>query len=300
VLQGGHSFFAAMGYTNLGVWVWMSEGPAAALEVWRRGIAFAEARGVFHGANWERAESLWTLFELGRWDELLEEAQRVLDWDIQYGRLQTSIFAETWRIYVLLCRGLAVDDARFEEETLARARESGDAQAIAPALGVAAFAARRRGDLATAMTRYEEMVAWSREHRGEYFSLLFYPEAVRTAVAAGRPDLGTTVLEDTETVWLRHQLAIRTARTVLSEHKGDLDRALAGYVEMAEGWRTYGHVVEQAQALLGAGRCLLGLRRRVEAEERLKQAAAAFAALSAQPFVDEVHALLGGTTAVGA
>jgi hypothetical protein len=149
------------------------------------------------------------------------------------------------------------------------------------------------------MTRCEEMVAWGREHRGDYFGLLFYPELIRTALAAGRRDLASAVVGDTKTVWLRHKLAVQTTEMALSEHDGDLDAALAGYLKVAESWREYGHVLEHAQALLGAGRCQLGLGRPAEAQESLKEAAGAFAALSARPYVEETEALLGGTTALG-
>src|SRR5207253_1388059 len=61
----------------------------------------------------------------------------------------------------------------------------------------------------------------------------------------------------------------------------------------AAAWARWGHVLEGAYALFGAGRCLAGLGRLKEARARFEAAAAAFARLGAEPALAEVRSAMG-------
>ena len=77
----GLSSMTAVALINLGDMVWLTDGPAAGLELHRESIEFAERRGLIAAAMWSRAETTWMLHDLGEWDELLRVADEVLDWD---------------------------------------------------------------------------------------------------------------------------------------------------------------------------------------------------------------------------
>src|SRR5262249_8054725 len=62
-------------YGNLGDWVWVAEGPARGLSVKRAGIDFGDRRGLTLPVMWAKAETLWPLFDLGEWDELVQLAE---------------------------------------------------------------------------------------------------------------------------------------------------------------------------------------------------------------------------------
>ena len=68
--------------------------------------------------------------------------------------------------------------------------------------------------------------------------------------------------------------------------------AAAGFAAAASAWHDFGVPYEEAQALLGQGRCLLALERRVEALPSLEEARTIFTRLGAQPALREVEELL--------
>jgi hypothetical protein len=64
------------------------------------------------------------------------------------------------------------------------------------------------------------------------------------------------------------------------------------YEESADRWAMYGFVLEQGQALLGAGRCLLALKHPQRAANSLRNAQAIFESLGARPLVADTKQLL--------
>ena len=92
-------------------------------------------------------------------------------------------------------------------------------------------------------------------------------------------------------VYARHRRAARSVRALLAELDGDLEAAATGYDEAAAGWERFGHVAEEGQALLGAGRCLRRLGR-PEAGARLETARDLFRRLGAGPLMREAGAEL--------
>src|SRR5437588_6687792 len=71
----------AQAYVNLADFVWEFEGPEQALELFGRAVEYSERRGVGGPAAWARAETTWVLYELGRWDELLRNAEAIMQDD---------------------------------------------------------------------------------------------------------------------------------------------------------------------------------------------------------------------------
>src|SRR5262249_1182520 len=69
---------------------------------------------------------------------------------------------------------------------------------------------------------------------------------LRTALAAGAPDLARRLADGIEPGYPLRDHAICTARAQLAEHAGDHADAAALYGEAAERWREFGNVLERA------------------------------------------------------
>jgi hypothetical protein len=89
----------------------------------------------------------------------------------------------------------------------------------------------------------------------------------------------------------RNQLGLLSARAALAE----VEEAALRYDEAAARWDAYGHQLEHARALLGAGRCLLTLDR-PGGRHRFKDAQAILSTLKAEPLLDEIDTALGNPT----
>jgi hypothetical protein len=89
-----------------------------------------------------------------------------------------------------------------------------------------------------------------------------------------------------------------TGRAIIADARGEHEAAAAGFADAAARWHDFGVPYEEAQALLGEGRCLMALGRAPEAAPVLQEARAIFARLGARPALAETEGLLGemGTT----
>jgi hypothetical protein len=58
-----------------------------------------------------------------------------------------------------------------------------------------------------------------------------------------------------EGMGLRGTLNLLSARATVAEARGEVAVAAARYGEAIEGWHAYGHLLEEADALLGRARC---------------------------------------------
>ena len=290
-LQLGLGYYTVNAYGNLAENVWQIEGPAAALDLYRAGIDFGERRGLAFKTRWVEGEMLWSLFDLGGWDELLEQAERLISSDEAYGGSQVGIMALTYRARVLVLRGQTAEAASARERFLAAARQSGDRQVLVPALAVAALIDLAAGELRGAVELIEDLEGSTRDYPSWRSHEL--PDALRVCARAGELELGRSLLEGGAEFVARDRHLALTARAVLAEGKGETERAAELYAGAAQGWAEFGHALEHGLALLGRGRCLSTLGATAEAAAPLREAEAVFGRLGAAPLLDETAALLG-------
>jgi hypothetical protein len=71
-----------------------------------------------------------------------------------------------------------------------------------------------------------------------------------------------------------------------------LEEAVRLYDEAGEAWEKFPLVLEHGLASLGAGRCLVGLGRNLEAAARLRAGREVLSGLGARPSMAEADALL--------
>ena len=119
---------------------------------------------------------------------------------------------------------------------------------------------------------------------------------VRTALAAGDPELAARLADGLEPLFPLREHALCAARARLAEAAGDHAEAATLYADAAERWREFGNVPERAYALLGQGRCLAALGK-PEAEQPLREARELFASMGYKPALAETDALLGESEA---
>ena len=295
-LESSPAGVATSAHVNLGDMMWLQEGPAKGQELYEAGEELGERRGARGAADWARMESMWTRFDLGAWDELLEIGERVLAADPQGETSQISVLAETYRQDVLLHRGVPVEHGVVERILLPRAREIGDGQVLVPAFRVAALGRLDRGDVAGAVDLVRELDELLRGRPGPRSWIL--NGASRVCLAANEVELLRSLIDQGVEHLTRDRNGMASARAVLAELEGDVAAAAERYEDAAERWGAFPSVLEHGLALMGAGRCLPVLGRQNEGTERLRAARERFGALKAAPLVAEVDDLLARATSM--
>jgi tetratricopeptide (TPR) repeat protein len=243
----------AVSMNNLGDGLGYFVGLREARAEWEDAMEFSSRRGLIYAEMWQRGERLRALFHMGEWDELRREAEEVVRWEEAHGGGQLETFARIHRAGVLVHIGDLSEATANVDALLPRARESGDPQVLVPGLTIAALVTAVLGDQRAALRLVEELELLTRSGFAWRGYGLLWPS--RIAVAAGRVELAEAFLSGAgeSSAW---DVCTRLAgRALFAEAREELDVALRLYREAAERWDAYGSVVEQAYALIGAGRC---------------------------------------------
>ena len=153
-----------------------------------------------------------------------------------------------------------------------------------------------QGEVAAALLTEIESYPGAREQQPNYNIML--PTMVRTALGIGEPALAERLVAGLEPRYPYAEHAVVAANAALTEARGDLSSAADAYADAADRWERFGVVPEQAFALLGQGRCLIGLSRPTEAAPVLQHAREIFERLQAAPALAETDALLAQATAL--
>jgi hypothetical protein len=133
------------------------------------------------------------------------------------------------------------------------------------------------GDVASAVGYLEELELETRDQPA--WRSFCRVEPLRVAVALMRADLGEAFLGAPPVNAGWDACAYPTARAVLAEAQGDVEKAADGYREAAALWGDYGSVLERGYALLGLGRC--------GDAEAAREADVIFSRLGARPVLAE-------------
>jgi predicted ATPase/class 3 adenylate cyclase len=281
-------------HVNVADNVWFDEGPARAEDLYATAIELGDRRGAIGAANWVRMETMWPRFDLGRWDEVLEIGDRVLE--IERERMgQASFLAQVYQSLVRVARGdLDLFDL-IEDEIVPRARQIGDGQVLVPALRLAAMNRLLHADPDAGVAFVRELGELMRERPG--FQSWLLEDSDRVCLAGRATDLLRELTERASPPMRRDRNCKLSARAVLAELEGDPAAGLQLHLEAAEAWAAFPHVFEHGHAQLGAGRCLVTLGREAEARERLLQARELFSSLGAATGLVETDELLARATA---
>ena len=125
-----------------------------------------------------------------------------------------------------------------------------------------------------------------------FFSVLDLPDMLRSAHSANSQALAEelTCLIPTG---LPTQRCVRTyGEALLAETRGEYAAAATGHADAATRWHDFGMPYEEAQALLGQGRCLAALGGATDAVVPLAAAREIFVRLGAKPALAETDELM--------
>ena len=288
-LELGLGLETVRAHENLGICVWLTEGPAQGLELQQAGIELGEHRGVTSMVMFGKAFLMRLLFDLGQWDAVVARADEVIAWDRKLGGSYSGVMALNSKAQVYLLRGRMEEAAPLSAESLTRARTVEDPQVLAPALVVAATTehVRENSDMVAALgAEFANVVPPATLEGG-----LLVPEVVRLCTAVGALGVAERLIDGRSEALTRHRNGLLSARATVARAKGSLDEAARLYEEATRGWGEYGCVLEHAHALLGLGRCRAALGR-ADVGEPLTAAADLFARLGARTLAAETEELL--------
>jgi class 3 adenylate cyclase/tetratricopeptide (TPR) repeat protein len=289
--QAGQGREVALLHNNLGVALWGIEGPAASLGVIREGIAYAMARGLTEILLTLTTGTIDVLVDMGELDEAMKVATEVAP------RLQASgdvsdlelVIAVQTRILVM--RGQAAQALELVEWLEAIDTELTGRDDVVLRLGSAALARVALGQNDDAAALLAEVARL--RGAGELVNTPhLFPAMVRTALEIGDAELAVQLASGIAPRYLYAKHALVAADAALAEAHRDLPTASATYADAADRWERHGVLPEQAFALLGLGRCLLGLGRPTGATPVLQRARAIFERLGAAPALAVTDALL--------
>jgi tetratricopeptide (TPR) repeat protein len=177
-------------------------------------------------------------------------------------------------------------------------RETGGLEDLIIGLGTSAPARAALGEGQAAAALLTELEALPGARQNQYYYPALLPAIVRTALWLGEIALAERLVAGLEPRYPHAEHALVATNAALSEAGGDLQAAAEGYADAADRWERFGVVPEQGLALLGQGRCLLGLSRPTEAAPILQHAREIFQRLRAAPALTETDALLQQATAL--
>jgi tetratricopeptide (TPR) repeat protein len=286
--HGLGSVETATSYGNLTYAINSTEGPAQAVDVVLDGLRFAEERGLTDHANWLRMMATYQLVEVGRWDEVLRLSDQMREWEREH-----PTESHVNEALVLLHRGEIGAAAAIVQQLLAFAR--GDHAGGGDELVTAALVESATGDIRTALGLMREWEQRTEDRPADraWQSLA----AVRVLIRAGELEWARRLVpEESKSNRLWDRVALMT-RAVFREADGATEESAHLYLEAANEWGRRGSAFEQAQALLGRGRCLIALGRASDAIRPLEEAREIFESLRAKPALTETGALLERATA---
>ncbi|MDP9329093.1 MAG: AAA family ATPase [Actinomycetota bacterium] len=259
--QAGQGREVALLHNNLGTLLWVLEGPAVSLEVFRAGIAFAQARGLVEILEVLTSSTLDELVDLGEFEEALELvaviAERLEAREDVWSLL--SVRAAQARILALRGQAAQVVGSLDWMESTARELEAADGVVLSLASSALAHIGIGMNDRAAASLAEIEATPDAREYA---FYAAFLPAMVRTALSIGDNQLAERLADGVEPLFPYTEHALVAANASLAEARSDLQGAADAYADAALRWEQFGVVPEQAFALLGQGAVWSGSRDR--------------------------------------
>jgi tetratricopeptide (TPR) repeat protein len=262
-------------------------GSPAALEATMQGLDVARRRGDQTMALGFRAALIRWQYLTGDWDEALAGVE-ALETALQQAEDNFSLLImQVARVAMLAARGQPEEAKPFIGWLLAHGGASEAPSDSAWALVAAIIVDSELGQSQVACGLLRDL----RQYRA-FDYVEFFPTVIRAALNAGDRDLATGLTQDLTPLTPMHEHIQTTCQALLDETHDERESAAAGFADAAARWHDFGVPYEEAQALLGQGRCLVALGRAPEAAPVLEQAREIFAKLKAKPALAETDELL--------
>ncbi len=295
--QAGQGRAAAIIYNNLGIDRRNIEGPRAALETFREGLGFAEARGLKEVAALIRTSALSAMLGAGELSEMLDMAGPLGDDAEASGDNFDLSEIRGAQAIALTYVGRASEAAGLLDEVTEVTRRAGRPDDMVIVLSCAAVTRASLGGTETALAILREVEAVP--SLGEAAELAIYlPAIVRAAISVGTPDLAERLVGHLPSRYPYAEHALVAANAALAEAHGETEVAADAYADAAARWESFGVVPELGFALLGQARCLIELSRAGESTGILQHAREIFMSCGMRPALEETDAILASSTAL--
>jgi class 3 adenylate cyclase len=275
---------------NRGITLMSTIGPERAREALLETIDFAASRGLEDAVISARSGLFETLWLGGEWREaldLLENLTPVMEaaedvWDLAQTKMQAA-FLQLLRGDTPAVESLVGWIAAKELDALRWFDEN-----VLAAKAALQFAFGNQDES-------REMLSQWVEHRWVVHDAslsVFSVMAMRMALSFSDAKLAGRIAKTCLGNLPLNDLTSRSMNALLAEARGDLEIAVAGFADAVARWHDFGVPYEEAQTLLGQGRCLMALDRASEAAAPLTEAREKLARLGAKPALAEVDRLL--------
>jgi len=275
--------------------MWLGAGPAAAADALGAAAELAGRRGLARPARWYQGNLAESLYDLGRWDEVLGINDEIRGWERVAGESSIGTFAPPHAIRILVARGELAAAVAMLDELLDRSRDGETIFNLCVPIASATVAtARGESDLALASMVELENLAESVSLEDV---LGYLPVVGRVCSAAGDLEPVQRLLEAGNGRELPRNRFVVGVEAIVAEARGENEMAESLYEEACQGFEEYHSVVEHAYALVGLGRTLFACDRGTDAVRPLEAAREIFEQLGARPLVDETEGLLAKSLA---
>ncbi len=272
------------------------EGPRTSLEAMRKGIGFAQRRGIEEFVTAFGGGAVAALAELGSYEEALATAEELVPRLEAGGDVWLLVWMRSVQARILVRRGEHAAAEPLAAWLAERGRAMAQTQTLAHVLLAAAAVRSSLGDAAAVVTLLAELASVPNIAADLQYAWGL-ADAVRMALAAGDLELALRLQEGVEPVHPLREHVLVTTGALLAEHRGEHASAADRFADADERWKAFESPWERAHALFGRGRCLLVLGQAAEAAGALREAREVFASLGARPSVAQVDAVLATVTA---
>jgi len=230
----------------------------------------------------------------GQWDEALAKAGELTP-DLERSEAGSDLVIVRSQLAVLrVGRGEAELAEPFVEWLERRGMTSEIPWITACALLTAAAVRLRLGEAERALWVLAEWASRPRPGSGPNY-VVYLPEAVRTAVAAGDDALAARLVEGVDALLPVQRHVLASTHGLLAERRGEHLAAVESYAAAASGWQEFDVPYEEACARLGLARCLAAMGDERQAAGPAAAAREIFSRLGAWPAVAETQELLAHT-----
>ena len=287
MLDEGVGRDVAVAYLNYGVLMYPFEGPRA-YDIALEGLDFLRTRGIPVGQGLAVVNRCTGLISAGRWDEAQRSMEESRAW-LQQADDQLA-FSFWWvnlaELLALVGRGPeALASAR---EATERGRQWDDPVFTIQSRATLILASALVGDEMRAIELLGEFVQVPRRSGFQGYEEVI-PQLMRFALGCGETDLAQRLIVGIEPDVPLLEHVLTTGRALLAEAHVDRENAATSFTDAVNRWHEFGVPYEEAQALLGLGRCLMALGRAPEASAPLAAAHEIFARLGAKPALAETE-----------
>jgi tetratricopeptide (TPR) repeat protein len=291
-LDSNNTDKANAGYNNLAtsaVFFWPAGEVLALMD---EAIAMCDERGYTAHGEFSRMTRIESLFPLGRWYDIRNEAEAVLESDTARGGSRVSGFCHGWLAYLAAYSGDAVVAGEHQDAATEAVGSSGDAQGEATVSMVGVVVAAVRNDAAALEAHADRLE--SAVTAAPQFADHCAGGAAWELVQAGRADQLRRMLSVARSAGPWDRARRLQAEAVLAAFDGEHDRAVDAAMQSIEICESLGHVFDPIRSRMIASRSLVALGRDAEAGALLDQAIADAESIGADHLAAQASSFLGG------